>query len=71
MDSNSKQNGETTSAQDEGALKDSTDSELSKISLMRAFVESRDPSSKVVHTKLLKTVKFATFYYNLIEGLTH
>lgn len=32
---------------DGGALKDSTDAELTKISLMRAFVESRDPSSKV------------------------
>lgn len=54
MDSNSKQNGETTSAQDEGALKDSTDSELSKISLMRAFVESRDPSSKEVDDLMIR-----------------
>lgn len=33
--------------QDDDALKDSSDAELTKIRLMRAFVESRDPSSKV------------------------
>lgn len=32
---------------DESALKDSTEAELTKIRLMRASVESRDPSAKV------------------------
>jgi hypothetical protein len=35
--------------QDDGALKDSTEAELTKISLMRTLVESRDPSSKVTN----------------------
>ncbi|CAK8568059.1 unnamed protein product [Lathyrus sativus] len=34
--------------QDDGALKDSTEAELKKISLMRTLVEARDPSSKEV-----------------------
>lgn len=38
--------------QDDAALKDSTEAELTKISLMRALVESRDPSSKVLPNKL-------------------
>lgn len=34
--------------QDDGGLKDSTEAELKKISLMRTLVEARDPSSKVL-----------------------
>ncbi|XP_027336537.1 phosphatidylinositol transfer protein 3-like [Abrus precatorius] len=37
---------EEAKSQHDGALKDSTEAELTKIALMRAFVESRDPSSK-------------------------
>ncbi|XP_020224064.1 phosphatidylinositol transfer protein 3 [Cajanus cajan] len=35
-------------------LKDSTDAELSKIRLMRAFVEARDPSSKEVDDLMIR-----------------
>lgn len=35
--------------QDDGALNDSTEAELTKINLMRTLVESRDPSSKVTN----------------------
>jgi len=46
-------------------LKDSTDAELTKIRLMRAFVEARDPSSKVPKcTKPDKTPPVATFSCN-------
>lgn len=40
--------------QDDDALKDSSDAELTKIRLMRAFVESRDPSSKEVDDLTLR-----------------
>ena len=33
--------------EDDGIMKDSTEAELTKIRLMRAFVETQDPSSKV------------------------
>lgn len=35
---------------DDGGLKDSSEAELKKISVMRTFVEARDPSSKVLST---------------------
>ena len=44
LDSKSKHD---TAKEDDDALKDSTEAEVTKIRLMRAFVESRDPSSKV------------------------
>lgn len=40
--------------QDDGALKDSTEAELTKISLMRTLVESRDPSSKEVDDLMIR-----------------
>ncbi|XP_004501761.1 uncharacterized protein [Cicer arietinum] len=40
--------------QDDAALKDSTEAELTKISLMRALVESRDPSSKEVDDLMIR-----------------
>ncbi|KAK2445204.1 Sec14p phosphatidylinositol transfer family protein [Trifolium repens] len=46
---------ETILVQHDGAtLKDSTEAELTKISLMRAFVESRDPSSKEVDDLMIR-----------------
>ena len=59
LDSNSNEETEKI-VQDEGLLKDSTDSELSKIRLMRAFVETRDPSSKV-QTNLTFTTNMFPF----------
>lgn len=44
----------TAPIQDDGALKDSTESELAKIHLMRVFVESRDPSSKEVDDLMIR-----------------
>ncbi|TKY73718.1 Random slug protein 5 [Spatholobus suberectus] len=52
LDSNSKR--EEARPQDDGAMKDSTDAELTKISLMRAFVESRDPSSEEVDDLMIR-----------------
>ena len=49
---------EARASQDGGALKDSTDAELTKISLMRAFVESRDPSSKVLTSNIIIVLQF-------------
>lgn len=39
--------------QGDGVAKDSTETELTKIRLLRAIVETRDPSSKVNHTILV------------------
>jgi hypothetical protein len=64
---------ETILVQHDGAaLKDSTEAELTKISLMRAFVESRDPSSKVCNYKTIENKKLATFcnYNNLCHVLS-
>ena len=59
LDSSSKQ--DTTNE----VLKDSTDAEITKIRLMRAFVEARDPSSKVpTCTKPFRTAQVATFSCN-------
>ncbi|RDX95279.1 Random slug protein 5, partial [Mucuna pruriens] len=51
LDSNSK---EEARPLDDDALIDSTDAELSKIRLMRAFVETRDPSSKEVDDLMIR-----------------
>lgn len=40
--------------QDDGALNDSTEAELTKINLMRTLVESRDPSSKEVDDLMIR-----------------
>ena len=45
LDSKSKQ--DTAKEEDDDTFKESTEAEVTKIRLMRAFVESRDPSSKV------------------------
>ncbi|KAJ1417812.1 CRAL/TRIO, N-terminal domain [Sesbania bispinosa] len=39
---------------DDAALKDSTDAEITKIRLMRAFVETRDPSAKEVDDLMIR-----------------
>ena len=39
--------------QGDGVAKDSTETELTKIRLLRAIVQTRDPSSKVNHTILV------------------
>ena len=67
LDSKSKQ--DTAKEEDDDTFKESTDAEVTKIRLMRAFVESRDPSSKVptyiiVSYPRAKVDKVFFFFYN-------
>ncbi|KAG5019528.1 hypothetical protein AAZX31_06G156300 [Glycine max] len=52
LDSKSKQ--DTAKEEDDDTFKESTDAEVTKIRLMRAFVESRDPSSKEVDDLMIR-----------------
>lgn len=70
LDSKSKHD---TAKEDDDALKDSTEAEVTKIRLMRAFVESRDPSSKVptyIIVSYPKELKLSRFFFFFTTKLT-
>ena len=73
LDSKSKQ--DTAKEEDDDTFKESTDAEVTKIRLMRAFVESRDPSSKVptyiiVSYPRAKVVKVFFFFTTKLTVIT-